>query len=73
MPLTLKKIEPISKKALIVESLRNAIISGEIQSGTQIVEGKLAQQLGVGHLVIREALIEKEMKNYLGTRLPTAS
>ena len=65
MPLTLQKIEPISKKDRIVASLREAIISGSIRSGEQIVEGKLAQQLGVGQGVIREALIELEHHGFV--------
>ena len=65
MPLTLQRIEPVSKKDRIVDSLRTAIISGEIRSGEQIVEGKLAQQLGVGQGVIREALIELEHKGFV--------
>ena len=71
MPLTLQKIEPVSKKARIVASLREAIISGEIRSGEQIVEGKLAQQLGVGQGVIREALIELEHCGFV-QRIPFA-
>jgi DNA-binding GntR family transcriptional regulator len=65
MPLTLQKIEPISKKARIVASLRDAMISGAIRSGEQIVEGKIAQQLGVGQGVIREALIELEHQGFV--------
>jgi DNA-binding GntR family transcriptional regulator len=65
MPFTLQKIEPISKKDRIVASLRDAIISGAIRSGEQIVEGKLAQQLGVGQGVIREALIELEHHGFV--------
>ena len=65
MTLTLQKIEPTSKKACIVASLKEAIISGEIRSGEQIVEGKLAQQLGVGQGVIREALIELEHNGFV--------
>src|SRR5215831_2970882 len=60
MPATFQRIEPISKKSRIVASLREAIMSGAIQSGEQIVEGKIAQQLGVGQGLIREALIELE-------------
>src|SRR6266487_3664779 len=59
------KIEPISKKARIVTSLRNAIVSGAIRSGEQIVEGKLAQELGVGQGLIREALIELEHHGFV--------
>jgi DNA-binding GntR family transcriptional regulator len=65
MLLTLQKIEPISKKTRIVDSLREAMISGSIRSGEQIVEGKIAQQLGVGQGVIREALIELEHQGFV--------
>lgn len=65
MPLTLHKIEPISKKDRIVASLREAMISGGLRSGEQIVEGKIAQQLGVGQGVIREALIELEHQGFV--------
>jgi DNA-binding GntR family transcriptional regulator len=65
MPLTLQKIEPISKKARIVASFREAIVSGSIRSGEHIVEGKIAQQLGVGQGLIREALIELEHQGFV--------
>ena len=71
MPLTLQKIEPISKKTRIVASLREAMLSGAIRSGEQIVEGKIAQQLGVGQGVIREALIELEHQGFV-QRIPFA-
>src|SRR5215470_13596466 len=76
MAVIFQKIEPISKKARIVSSLREAIISGAIRSGEQIVEGKLAQQLGVGQGLIREALIELEHQGFVqrtpfsGTQVP---
>jgi len=60
-----QKIEPISKKARIVTSMREAIVSGAIKSGEQIVEGKLAQELGVGQGLIREALIELEHQGFV--------
>lgn len=66
-----QKIEPISKKVRIVTSLREAIVSGAISSGEQIVEGKLAQQLGVGQGLIREALIELEHQGFV-QRIPFA-
>src|SRR5499433_3292339 len=71
MPPTFQKIEPISKKSRIVTSLREAIVSGAIKSGEQIVEGKLAQQLGVGQGLIREALIELEHQGFV-QRMPFA-
>src|SRR5438128_6092537 len=65
MALILQKIEPISKKTRIVAPLREAIIAGAIKSGEQIVEGKIAQQFGVGQGLIREALIELEHQGFV--------
>ena len=62
---TFQKIEPISKKTRIVATLREAIIAGTVRSGEQIVEGKLAQELGVGQGLIREALIELEHQGFV--------
>jgi DNA-binding GntR family transcriptional regulator len=62
---TFQKIEPISKKTRTVALLREAIVSGVIQSGEQIVEGRIAQELGVGQGLIREALIELEHQGYV--------
>src|SRR5438045_7958240 len=79
MTTTFQKIEPVSKKARIVTLLREAIISGAIQSGEQIVEGKVAQQFGVGQGLIREALIELEHQGFVqrtpfsGTQVPKLS
>jgi DNA-binding GntR family transcriptional regulator len=60
-----QKIEPVSKKARLVSLLREAIVSGAIETGEQIVEGKLAQQFGVGQGLIREALIELEHQGFV--------
>src|SRR5256885_5274331 len=65
MSATFQKIEPVSKKARVVALLKEAILSGTIQSGEQIVEGKLAQQFGVGQGLIREALIELEHEGFV--------
>src|SRR5436189_1553609 len=76
MSSTFQKIEPISKKTRVVALLREAIISGAVQSGEQIVEGKIAQQFGVGQGLIREALIELEHQGFVqrtpfsGTTVP---
>jgi DNA-binding GntR family transcriptional regulator len=60
-----QKIEPVSKKARIVALLREAIISGAMERGEQIVEAKLARQFGVGQGLIREALIELEHQGFV--------
>jgi len=62
---TFQKIEPVSKKARLVTLLREAIVSGALQSGEQVVEAKLAQQFGVGQGLIREALIELEHQGFV--------
>jgi DNA-binding GntR family transcriptional regulator len=45
--------------------LRQAILSGTVRGGEQIVEAKLAQEFGVGQGLIREALIELEHHGFL--------
>ena len=65
MASSFQKVEPVSKKARVVEVLKEAILNGTIQSGEQIVETKLAQQFGVGQGLIREALIELEHHGFV--------
>ena len=62
---TFERIEPVSKKTRVVNLLRKAILSGDIQGGEQIVEAKLAQQFGVGQGLVREALIELEHHGFV--------
>jgi len=59
-----EKILPVSKKTRIVSLLKDAIASGRLASGDPIVENKLAQELGVGQGLVREALIELEHEGY---------
>ncbi len=60
-----QKVEPVSKKTRVIELLKEAILNGTLQSGEQIVEGKLAQQFGVGQGLIREALIDLEHQGFV--------
>ncbi len=60
-----QRVEPVSKKTRVVASLKEAFLSGMIQSGEPIVEGKIAQQFGVGQGLIREALIELEHQGFV--------
>src|SRR5687767_14733901 len=60
-----QKLQPVSKKTRVVSALKEAILAGALRSGDQIVEGKLAQQLGVGQGLIREALIELEHQGFV--------
>jgi len=61
----LKLIQPISKRDQVVSTLREAMLSGTIQPGEQIVESRIAQQLGTGIPLVREALIELEHLGYV--------
>jgi DNA-binding GntR family transcriptional regulator len=62
---TFERIEPVSKKTRVVSLLREAILSGTVKGGDQIVEAKLAQQFGVGQGLVREALIELEHHGFV--------
>jgi DNA-binding GntR family transcriptional regulator len=65
MSKTFERIEPVSKKTRVVTMLRQAIISGTVRGGEQIVEARLAQEFGVGQGLIREALIELEHHGFV--------
>ncbi|MGE0130512.1 MAG: GntR family transcriptional regulator [Blastocatellales bacterium] len=62
---TLKLIQPVSKRDQVVASFKEAILSGIIQPGESIVESRVAQQLGAGIPLVREALIELEHQGYV--------
>ena len=55
----LKLIQPISKKNQVVLAIKEAILTGSINPGDQIVESRIARELGSGIPLVREALIEK--------------
>jgi len=61
----LKLIQPFLKRDQVVASFKEAILRGVIQPGDAIVESKVAQQLGAGIPLIREALIELEHQGYV--------
>lgn len=61
----LKLIQPISKRDQVVHAIKKAILSGSIGPGAQIVESRLAQQLGTGIPLVREALIELEHQGFV--------
>jgi DNA-binding GntR family transcriptional regulator len=61
----LELIQPISKRDQVVKAMKEAILSGTIEPGASIVESKIAQQLGAGVPLIREALIELEHQGFV--------
>lgn len=47
-----------SYKELVVDHLRRSIISGELETGTQLPQDKIAARLGVSRTPVREALLQ---------------
>jgi len=48
-----------------VAAIKDAILSGAIEPGDQIVESRMAQQLGSGIPLVREALIALEHQGFV--------
>lgn len=65
----LELIHPISKRDQVVRAVKEAILSGTIQPGSSLVESRLAQELGAGIPLVREALIELEHQGFV-QRIP---
>ena len=61
----LQHIKPISKKDQVVGMIKAAILSGKMEPGEAIVENKVAQDVGVGTPLVREALIELEHQGFV--------
>jgi DNA-binding GntR family transcriptional regulator len=61
----LQHIKPISKKDQVIEMIKGAILTGKMEPGDPIVENKVAQDLGVGTPLVREALIELEHQGFV--------
>jgi DNA-binding GntR family transcriptional regulator len=61
----LKLIQPTSKKNQVVQAIKEAILAGSISPGDQIVESRIAQELGSGIPLVREALIELEHQGFV--------
>ena len=61
----LELIQPISKRDQVVRAMKEAILTGTIEPGASIVESRIAQQLGAGVPLIREALIELEHQGFV--------
>src|SRR5207253_9746887 len=55
----------ISKKDQVVAAIKDAILSGVIEPGNQIVESRMAQELGSGIPLVREALIALEHQGFV--------
>ncbi|HEY64775.1 MAG TPA: GntR family transcriptional regulator [Caldilineae bacterium] len=54
-----------SKKELVYDSLRAAILKGELKPGTRLIIDDLASQLGVSQIPIREALQQLQADGFV--------
>src|SRR5262249_23649178 len=61
----LKLIQPISKKDQVVAAIKDAILSGAVGPGDQIVESRMAHELGSGIPLVREALVALEHQGFV--------
>ena len=70
----MERIESKSLKEQVQESLRNAIVNGELKPGQPLVGADLANQLGVSNATIREAIQTLSVEGLVETvtyRVPT--
>ena len=68
-PSALQKIRPVPLRTQVAASIREAILKGDLKPGQRLVERKLAAELGVSQVALREALPELEHEGLL-TRTP---
>ena len=70
-----EKIVPTQLERRVYEALRNEILSGTLLPGEQLVEARIAEELGVSKTPVREALIRLqrdglvEIEPYRGARV----
>ncbi len=64
---SLNQISTKSLRERILDSLRMAILSGELKPGQQLVEMELAKQLGVSRAPLREAIQTLNTKGLVST------
>lgn len=62
LPPLLPAISSASRRQVVAETLRQAIISGVLQPGQRLTESALAEQLGTSRAPVREALRQLEQE-----------
>jgi DNA-binding GntR family transcriptional regulator len=66
-PSSFSQIENKPLRERVLDSLRNAIVNGELKPGEAVVETELAAQLGVSRAPLREAINVLNMEGLLET------
>ena len=55
-----EKIVPAQLEGRVYERLRDAIAGGALPPGSQLVEARIAEELGVSKTPVREALLRRQ-------------
>lgn len=58
-------IAPVSLKDLVLNAIRDAILSGKLSPGSRLVESRVSKQMQVAQNVVREALHELEFQGFV--------
>jgi len=66
MAQTLERSEPLTER--VAETIRRAILAGQLPPGTRLSVPKIARQLGVSRTPAREALLVLERDGLIGMR-----
>lgn len=73
MAITFQKVAVNTMRSVVAETIRKAIMEGELRPGERIVERELAAQFEASLSVIREALVELETEGFIVKRRNTAT
>lgn len=65
----MKRITKMQTKDLVAETIRDQILSGDMEAGEELTQELLAEMLGVSRMPVREALQMLEQEGYI-ERLP---
>lgn len=61
----MKKIQTISVRDQIATRLKDSILNGEIEPGTELIQTEVAEMLGVSRIPVREAFLILESDGYI--------
>jgi len=63
MPVKLENYQPL--REVVFETLREAIISGQLSPGARMMEVQLAEEMGVSRTPVREAIRKLELEGFV--------
>ena len=63
MPIELDNYKPL--RDIVFETLREAIIAGQLRPGERLMEVQIAEELGVSRTPVREAIRKLELEEFV--------